>query len=81
MVSVHKQPHEVDLRAINFKEIMLVGTRHYTRKNYQQAIDMVTDLPVSELVSHRIGLNKAQKGFELMKKTKDVCKVIIEMKV
>lgn len=31
IVSVHKQPHEVNLRDVNFKEQTLVGTRVYTK--------------------------------------------------
>ena len=39
MVSVHKQPHEVNLRDVNFKEQTLVGTRVYTKDEFGQAVD------------------------------------------
>ena len=32
IVSVHKKPHEVNLREVNFKEQTVVGTRVYTKE-------------------------------------------------
>jgi threonine dehydrogenase-like Zn-dependent dehydrogenase len=79
MVSVHKEPHAVDLRAVSFKEITMIGTRVYTRSSYQKALQMIKDLPVDELVSHRLDIDNAAEGFELMQKPEDVCKVIINI--
>jgi threonine dehydrogenase-like Zn-dependent dehydrogenase len=36
-VSVFKKPAEVDLQALNFKELTLVGTRVYTRADFEEA--------------------------------------------
>jgi threonine dehydrogenase-like Zn-dependent dehydrogenase len=77
MVSVHKEPHPTDLRAISFKEITMIGTRVYTRNSYQKALQMIKDLPFNNLISHRLDIDDAAEGFELMQKPEDVCKVII----
>jgi len=77
MVSVHKEPHPVDLRAISFKEITMIGTRVYTRSSYQKALQMIKDLPFDNLISHRLDIDDAAEGFELMQRPEDVCKVII----
>ena len=77
MVSVHKEPHPTDLRAISFKEITMIGTRVYTRNSYQKALQMIKDLPFNSLISHRLDIDDAAEGFELMQKPEDVCKVII----
>jgi 2-desacetyl-2-hydroxyethyl bacteriochlorophyllide A dehydrogenase len=79
MVSVHKAPHEVDLRSINFKEITLIGTRVYTRPDYEHAIKIAGDLPLEKLVTHKIPIADAPRGFELMKNPDGVCKVLISM--
>jgi (R,R)-butanediol dehydrogenase / meso-butanediol dehydrogenase / diacetyl reductase len=79
MVSVHKAPHEVDLRSINFKEITLIGTRVYTRPDYEHAIRIAEDLPLENLVTHKIPIDDARQGFELMKNPDGVCKVLISM--
>jgi threonine dehydrogenase-like Zn-dependent dehydrogenase len=77
VVSTHKEPHAVDLQRINFREITMIGTRVYTRNSYQNALQMIKDLPFDELISHRLDIGNAAEGFELMRKPEDVCKVII----
>ncbi len=79
MVSVHKKPHEVDLRSINFKEITLIGTRVYTREDYEYAIRIADALPLERLVTHKVPAADAPRGFELMKNPDGVCKVLISM--
>ena len=79
MVSNHKEPHPVDLRAVSFKEITMIGTRVYTRRSYQKALQMIRDLPFDELISHRLDIGNAAQGFELMQKPEDICKVIIKV--
>jgi threonine dehydrogenase-like Zn-dependent dehydrogenase len=77
MVSVHKEPHPVDLRAVSFKEITMIGTRVYTRNSYQKALEIIGSLACDELISHRLDINHGAEGFELMQKPENVCKVII----
>ena len=77
VVSTHKEPHAVDLQRINFREITMIGTRVYTRSSYQKALQMIKDLPFDNLISHRLDIDDAAKGLELMQRPEDVCKVII----
>lgn len=77
MVGVHKEPHPVDLRAITFKEISMVGTRVYTRSDFRRAVQMMPDLPYQDVISHRIELEHGAEGFEIMGQAADACKVII----
>jgi threonine dehydrogenase-like Zn-dependent dehydrogenase len=77
IVSTHKEPHAVDLQRINFREITMIGTRVYTRSSYQKALQMIKDLPFDNLISHRLDIDDAAEGFELMQRPQDVCKVII----
>lgn len=79
LVSVHKDAHPTDLRSINFKEITVVGSRVYTRDNYDQAIKMINETAVTKLISHRVKLDDALEGIKLMQSGKDVCKVIVTM--
>ncbi len=78
MVSVHKDPHPVDLRAVTFKEITMIGTRVYTHSDYRKALQMIPDLPSENLISHRVNLDKGSEGFDLMNHADDACKVIIK---
>ena len=77
MVSVHKEPHPVDLRAVTFKEITMVGTRVYTRADYSKSLQMVAELPCEQIISHRLNLDRGAEGFEIMGQAEDACKVII----
>jgi threonine dehydrogenase-like Zn-dependent dehydrogenase len=77
MVSVHKEPHPIDLRAITFKEISLVGTRVYTRENFRRAVQILPDLPCQNIISHRFELERGAEGFEIMGQAANACKVII----
>jgi len=79
MVSVHKEPHPVDLQAVSFKELTMIGTRVYTRDNYRQALEMITDLPWEEVVSHRVNLDHGAEGFDIMGQADDACKVLIKV--
>ena len=78
MVSVHKEPHPVDLRAITFKEISVIGTRVYTRSDFRRAVQMIPDLPYQDVISHRFELQRGAEGFDVMGQAADACKVIIK---
>lgn len=78
IVSVHKEPRALDLRLVNFKEISIIGTRVYTKENYSEAIKLASDDTFLKIISHRLDLEQARKGLELVKQAKDVAKVIIK---
>ncbi len=75
-LSVFKKPAEVDLQAINFKEIELVGSRVYERQDFQEAIEMAMSLPLEQIVSHTFSLNEVSEAFAQFR-SGDVCKVLI----
>jgi threonine dehydrogenase-like Zn-dependent dehydrogenase len=62
-VSVFKQPAAVDLQAINFRELMLVGTRVYTRGDFQSAIELAPRLPLQKLVTNTFPLAQASEAY------------------
>lgn len=78
MVSVHKEPHPVDLQAVSFKELSIIGTRVYTRDNYRRALQMISDLPYEGIISHRVDLDRGAEGFDIMGQAADACKVLIK---
>ena len=68
LLSVFKEPAAIDLRAINFKEQKLVGTRVYTKLDFKDAIEYVdknTD-KVASIVSHVFPLTQGQEVFQEM---------------
>lgn len=79
IVSCPKTPHEIDLRVVNFKELTLLGTRVYTRQDYAHAIAIAQELPLLELVTHRVPIDNAAAAFEVMKNPEHACKVLITM--
>lgn len=68
MVSVHKQPHKVDLRQINFKEQLMIGTRVYTKEEFKQAVDYckVLEKDLERIVTHIVPLSEAYKVFDMI---------------
>lgn len=68
MVSVHKQPHEVNLRDVNFKEQTLVGTRVYTKDEFGQAVELTKRLEnqLEKIVTHVVPLRESEKVFDMI---------------
>ena len=68
MVAVHKEPHKVDLRDINFKEQILIGTRVYTKEEFRQAVRYLSEIAelLRPVMTHIIPLQDASKVFELI---------------
>lgn len=68
MVSVHKKPHEVDLRQLNFKEQLMVGTRVYTKEEFRQAVELseVLQESLEKVVSHIVPLKDSEKVFDMI---------------
>ena len=75
-LSVFKKPVEIDLQAINFKEIELLGSRVYERKDFQEAVELAMQLPLAPIVSHVFSLQDVTLAFEQFR-SGDVCKVLI----
>ena len=76
-VSVFKKHPKIDMRSINFKELTVLGSRVYTRQDFEKAIDISSHLPLTEIVSHRLPLSDVTDAFRLFKKEENVCKVLL----
>ena len=68
MVAVHKAPHEVNLRDLNFKEQTLVGSRVYTKEEFGQAVGLTAALEdeLEEVVTHVVPLSESAKVFDMI---------------
>ena len=81
MTAVHKKPHEVDLRQLNFKEQLLIGTRVYTQEEFGQAIRFTEDIQeqLEKVVSHVVPLSEAPKVFDMIADPDcGTCKVVVD---
>ncbi|AXC13312.1 Threonine dehydrogenase [Acidisarcina polymorpha] len=75
-LGVFKRPVEVDLQAINFKEVEIIGSRVYERKDFRAAIDMAMSLPLAPIISREFSLDHISEAFRLFRDG-EVCKVMI----
>jgi 2-desacetyl-2-hydroxyethyl bacteriochlorophyllide A dehydrogenase len=75
-LGVFKKPAEVDLQAINFKEIQLVGSRVYDRGDFQGAIELAMRLPLERIVTHTFPLHRVKEAFQRFR-SGEVCKALI----
>ncbi|MGC2271128.1 MAG: zinc-binding dehydrogenase, partial [Candidatus Sulfotelmatobacter sp.] len=75
-LGVFKEPVHVDMMAVNFKEIELMGSRVYARKDFQAALDLAMQLPLERIVSHVYSLQDVSTAFEQFR-SGEVCKVLI----
>ena len=76
-LGVFKKPVEIDMQAVNFKEIVIRGSRVYTRRDFEAAIHLADILPVGRIVTHSFALRDVQAAFDCFRKGADVCKVLI----
>jgi 2-desacetyl-2-hydroxyethyl bacteriochlorophyllide A dehydrogenase len=67
MTGIHKAPHAVDLMAIGFKELTLVGTRVYTLREFGDSVALARDMAeeLRPLITHRVPLSRAAGIFDL----------------
>lgn len=75
-LGVFKKPVPVDMQAVNFKEIEILGSRVYERSDFQAALDLAMQLPLEQIVSHVYSLQDVSTAFEQFQSGK-VCKVLI----
>lgn len=75
-LGVFKKPVEVDMQAVNFKEVEIVGSRVYERKDFQAAIDIAMSLPLEAVISRVFSLDDVSAAFQLFR-AGEVCKVLI----
>ena len=75
-LGVFKKPVPIDMQAVNFKEIEILGSRVYERKDFETAIDLARRLPLERIVTHAYSLQDVGAAFEQFR-TGEVCKVLI----
>jgi 2-desacetyl-2-hydroxyethyl bacteriochlorophyllide A dehydrogenase len=75
-LGVFKKRVEFDLQAINFKEIELLGSRVYERRDFETAIEIAGKLPVERIVSHAYALSDVSHAFAQFQSS-EACKVLI----
>lgn len=68
MTGIHKKPHPVDLRELNFKEQTLVGTRVYTKEQFGQTVQFTKKIEkeLEKVVSHIVPLSESEKVFDMI---------------
>jgi threonine dehydrogenase-like Zn-dependent dehydrogenase len=77
-LGVFKKPAEVDLQAVNFREITIVGSRVYSRQDFEDAVQLAPLLPLDPIVTHSFSLDQVGAAFELFRNGENACKVLIE---
>ena len=79
LVGTYKNPTPIDLQNITFKEITLRGTRVYTKRDFDIAIDMLTkEFPFEKIITHVVPLEKLQDGFQTLLKG-DAIKILVDL--
>lgn len=68
LASIHKKPPQVDLLAVNFKELTLIGSRVYSRDEFERAVPLAMALagPLSQLVTQTVPLAEAAAIFDMV---------------
>jgi (R,R)-butanediol dehydrogenase / meso-butanediol dehydrogenase / diacetyl reductase len=75
-LGVFKKPVELDMQAVNFKEIQIIGSRVYEREDFHEAVNLALQLPLERIVSHVFSLSDVALAFEQFRSS-EACKVII----
>jgi 2-desacetyl-2-hydroxyethyl bacteriochlorophyllide A dehydrogenase len=75
-LGVFKKPVEIDMQAVNFKEITVLGSRVYERRDFQAAIDLAMRLPLERIVTKAFPLRDVTIAFEQFR-SGELCKVLI----
>lgn len=75
-LGVFKKPVPIDMQAINFKEIEILGSRVYERKDFETAIGLAMRLPLERIVTHAYSLQDVGAAFEQFR-SGEVCKALI----
>jgi (R,R)-butanediol dehydrogenase / meso-butanediol dehydrogenase / diacetyl reductase len=78
LVGTYKYPTEMDLQNITFKEISLVGTRVYTKQDYEIAISLLSrDFDFEKIITHEYPIEFVDEAFRLLSSGGDSVKVLI----
>lgn len=75
-LSVFRKAVELDMQSVNFKELEIVGSRVYERKDFHAAINMAMTLPLEAVISRTFPIDEVSDAFKLFL-AGEVCKVLI----
>jgi (R,R)-butanediol dehydrogenase / meso-butanediol dehydrogenase / diacetyl reductase len=75
-LGVFKSSVKIDMQAVNFKELEILGSRVYRRKDFQDAIDLAMSLPLEKIVTHCYPLSRVTTAFDQFR-SGEVCKVLV----
>jgi (R,R)-butanediol dehydrogenase/meso-butanediol dehydrogenase/diacetyl reductase len=75
-LGVFKKPVEVDMQAINFKEIEMIGSRVYERKDFESAIEFALQFPLDKIVTRTFPLREVTTAFDQFR-SGEVCKALM----
>lgn len=80
LVGLHEKPDPMNFTQAVFKELVLRGSRVYTKVDYSRAIELL--IPerdnLRSLISHRFGLEKTPEALALIKQKGKVMKVLLK---
>jgi (R,R)-butanediol dehydrogenase/meso-butanediol dehydrogenase/diacetyl reductase len=81
LVGIYKKPTPLDLQAVAFKELSLVGSRVYTSQDFAFARDLAASgsIGLRSLISHVLPLERAAAGFEILGAGGDALKVLFRV--
>ena len=68
MTGIHKAPHAVDLRDMNFKEQLLIGSRVYTKREFEQTVAYAQTLTadLEKVITQTVPLSKSDGVFAMI---------------
>jgi 2-desacetyl-2-hydroxyethyl bacteriochlorophyllide A dehydrogenase len=75
-LGVFKGPVEIDMQAVNFKELQMLGSRVYERRDFQTAIDIAMSLPLAPIISAEFSLRDVSDAFRLFQEG-GACKILV----
>ena len=81
MTGIHKAPRAVDLRDINFKEQVLIGSRVYTKREFEMSVAYAQTLAadLEKVVTQTIPLSEAAGVFDMIAdETVNTVKVLVD---
>jgi len=81
IVGIFPKPVPVDLRDISFRELVLIGTRHYTPREFDEAIRIAASgrFPLEALITDIYPLEKGIKAFDRTASGTDNIKVLVRV--
>jgi threonine dehydrogenase-like Zn-dependent dehydrogenase len=75
-LGVFKKPVELDMQTVNFRELEIIGSRVYERKDFSEAIQLAGLLPLERVISAAFPISDVSIAFEQFQ-SNNACKVLI----